>query len=55
MQKNYVNHSLHDLHTLNKIFIPIVGLFLQLMGAVQRRTVEPWKKDTYSYIFQGDE
>lgn len=28
MQKSYVNHSLHDLHTLNKIFIPTFELVI---------------------------
>lgn len=26
MQKSYTNHAMNDLHTLNKIFIPIFEL-----------------------------
>ena len=29
MQKNYTNHAMNDLHTLNKIFIPIFGLVIE--------------------------
>ena len=29
MQKNYTNHAMIDLYTLNKIFIPIFGLVIE--------------------------
>ena len=29
MQKSYTNRAMHDLHTLNKIFIPIFGLVIE--------------------------
>lgn len=30
MQKSYANHAMNDLHTLNKIFIPIFGLVIEM-------------------------
>ena len=29
MQKSYVNRAMHDLHTLNKIFIPTFELVIE--------------------------
>ena len=29
MQKSYANHAMHDLHTLNKIFILIFELIIE--------------------------
>lgn len=29
MQKSYANRAMNDLHTLNKIFIPIFGLVIE--------------------------
>ena len=28
MQRSYINRAMHDLHTLNKIFIPIFELVI---------------------------